>query len=92
MSLLEDTEFDVQEFFGIAAEVADQQAQIAGKSRHVVVQSGIAENFPERTLIGVHLPGRIADVRRSITQIREERIVCDELAERAFALIHATEE
>ena len=35
---LEDGDFEVEEFFGILAEVADQETQVAGEAAEIVVE------------------------------------------------------
>jgi hypothetical protein len=44
---LENADFDVQEFLGIFAEIRDQQAHVARKAGHIVVEGRIGEELAD---------------------------------------------
>ena len=53
----------VQEFLGVAAEIANHQAHIAGEPGHVVVKLRIGEKLPKSSLAIVEFRCDVPDIR-----------------------------
>src|SRR5579859_810336 len=88
----EDRQFYVQEFLGVAAEIADHQAHIAGEPSHVVVKLWVGEKFAHGALPVVEFSGDVTNIRGCIAQIRKERIVGYQFPERPLSIAHTCEQ
>ena len=82
---LKNSQLDVQEFLRIGAEVPDQQAHVPRQSRPIVIEFRIGEKFAHGALARIEFRGGVAHVRRSVAQIREDRIIRRQLPESSFA-------
>src|SRR6185437_11730259 len=82
----------MQEFFRVAAEIADHQAHIARKPSHVVVKLRIGKEFSKSALSRVELRRDVANVRGCVAQIGEHGIVSDQFPERALSIAYAGEQ
>src|SRR5215813_11857866 len=78
---LEDGNLEAQEFFRILAEVADQQAKVAGQSSQVVIELRIGEKLSRGRRVVVELGGRGSKIRTRVLELVVERVVGFELAE-----------
>src|SRR5580658_10347003 len=65
----ENRDLDVQELLGILAEFANEQAQIAGKSSHAVVEFRIGKEFADGGGIVIEFGGGIVDVSGGFAQL-----------------------
>src|ERR1700733_14153417 len=83
-SSLENSNADAQILFRVVAEVAHEQAQIAGEAGQVVVQRRIVEELAGGAGVRVEFARRVLHVLRGVAQIIEERIVVGEFAERTL--------
>jgi hypothetical protein len=88
---LEYADFYAQELGGVLAKFADEQAQIAGQAREIVVQLGIRKEFACGGGIFVHLGGSLVQVGAGVTQIIVKGIVVHEFADAAFSGTHVAE-
>ncbi len=65
----------MQELLWILAEIADHEAHVAGKTRHVVVERGIAEEFAGRALIRIEFCRGVAHVCGGVAKIVVGRVI-----------------
>ena len=77
-------DLDVQEFFWILPEVANEQAHISGQARQIVVQLGVRKQLSRGSCVVVQFCGGRSKIRAGVTQLVIKGVVRDQLAQRAL--------